>query len=133
RESFAHYPLFLGHYASLANEIHADVFCIGGEFGHLRQYENQWRRLISRARELYPGPLVYAANFGTEFETVAFWDALDYIGLQEYYPLPDSLDPTAIVRKIEVIHQKYRRPVLFTEAGFPSLASANREPWYDQD
>ena len=33
------------------------------------------RELIARARELYPGPLVYAAIQGPEFETIRFWDA----------------------------------------------------------
>jgi len=130
---FDQYQLFLRHYARLAKRIHADVFCIGGEFVHLTRYEDQWRKLIACARELYPGPLVYAANFGAEFETIGFWDALDYIGLQEYYPLPDNLNMDGIVPKVEAVHRKYQRPVLFTEVGFPSLAAANRQPWDDRD
>lgn len=128
---FAQYRLFLEHYARLATQIHADVFVIGGEFTHLTEYDADWRKLIARARELYPGPLVYAANFGDEFEHVSFWDALDYIGLQEYYPLPDNLSTDAVVAKVEVVEQKYHKPVLFTEAGFPSLQDANHAPWDD--
>jgi len=78
---FDQYRVFLEHYARLATRIHADLFCVGGEFVKLTPYEAEWRKLIARARELYPGPLVYAANHGTEFETITFWDALDYIGL----------------------------------------------------
>ncbi len=128
---FAQYQLFLEHYARLATRIHADLLVIGGEFTHLTVYESEWRKLISRSRELYPGPLVYAANFGDEFEHVSFWDALDFIGLQEYYPLPDDLSTTAAAAKVETVEEKYHKPVIFTEAGFASLKGANRAPWDD--
>jgi hypothetical protein len=127
-ESYGH---FMEHYARLATRVHADLFCVGGEFVKLTPYEFQWRKLIVRARQLYPGPLVYAANFGDEFETIKFWDALDYIGLQEYYPLPDDLDASEIVRKVEAVQQKYQKPVIFTEVGFASGQDSNRTPWED--
>jgi len=128
---FAEYRRFLEHYARLATAIHADVFCVGTELAKLTPYDQEWRKLIARARELYPGPLVYAANFGTEFESIKFWDALDYIGLQEYYPLPDDLSTDAVVQKVEAVQSKFQRPVIFTEAGFSSYAAPNREPWND--
>jgi hypothetical protein len=128
---FESYGRFVEHYARLARRVHADLFCVGGEFVKLTPYESEWRKLIARARELYPGPLVYAANFGGEFESIKFWDALDDIGLQEYYPLPDDLDADAIERKVEAVHQKYQRPVVFTEVGFASAERANRAPWED--
>lgn len=128
---FDQYEVFLEHYARLAKQIHADLLCIGGEFVHLTPYDAQWRRLIARTRELYPGPLVYAANHGTEFDTITFWDALDYIGLQEYYSLPDDLSAGALVQEVETVQQKFAKPVIFTEVGFPSLEGANRQPWDD--
>jgi Glycoside Hydrolase Family 113 len=128
---FESYTRFTEHYAQLAATIHADVFCIGGEFEKLTPKEAAWRKLIARVRELYPGPLVYAANFGTEFESVRFWDALDYIGLQDYYPLPDDLSTDEVERKVEAVQKKFQRPVIFTEAGFPSREGANRDPWED--
>ena len=126
---FADYRVLLEHYARLATRMHADIFCVGGELSKLTPYEAEWRSLIARVRKLYPGPLVYAANFGTEFETLAFWDALDYIGLQEYYPLPDDLSTDELLRKVRAVEQRFQRPVIFTEAGFPSAQRANREPW----
>ena len=128
---FASYAVFLEHYARLAAEIHADIFCVGGEFSKLSPFDTEWRKLIARVRALYPGPLVYAANFGDEFERLTFWDALDAIGLQEYYPLPDDLSTEALARKVEAVQQKFQRPVIFTEAGFPSHEHPNREPWDD--
>ncbi len=128
---FASYGVFLEHYARLAAELHADILCVGGEFSKLSPFEVEWLKLIARTRELYPGPLVYAANFGDEFEHLSFWGALDYIGLQEYYPLPDNLATDALKRKVEAVQEKFRRRVIFTEAGFPSYEHPNREPWND--
>jgi hypothetical protein len=126
---FAEYQRFLEHYAGLAKRIHADVFCVGVEFARLTRHEAEWRRLIVRTRELYPGPLVYAANAGEEFENLRFWDAVDYIGLDNYYSLPDDLNASAIVDKIEAVHRRYQRPVIFTEVGFSSLEAPHRQPW----
>src|SRR5207245_2744176 len=116
---------------NLAKATHADILCVGGELTHLTECDGEWRKLIARVREIYPGPLVYAANFGGEFEHIQFWDALDYMGLQEYYPLPDDLSADSIVRKVEALQQKYQRPVIFTEVGFPSRLWGNRQPWDD--
>ncbi len=126
---FAGYQRFLEHYAGLANRIHADLFCVGVEFARLTRHEAEWRRLIAGTRELYSGPLVYAANAGEEFESLRFWDALDYIGLDNYYSLPDDLNVSAIVEKVEAVHRRYQRPVIFTEVGFSSLEAAHRQPW----
>jgi hypothetical protein len=126
---FAEYERFLVHYARLASRVHADLFCVGVEFGRMTRYEAEWRRLIRSARSLYAGPLVYAAAQGEEFETIRFWDALDYIGLNNYYPLPDDLRMDEVVRKVEAVHARYQRPVIFTEAGFANLRAPHRAPW----
>lgn len=129
RKWFAQYRQFVEHYASLGRKIQADAFCIGVEFAHLTKYEKEWRALIARARQLYGGPMLYAANWGAEFEGIRFWDELDYLGVNLYYPLPDSLDLTPIVRRVEAVQRRYRRPVIFTEAGFSSLVDPHRKPW----
>lgn len=128
---FAGYRAFVEHYARLARRIHADLFAVGVEFGKLTPYQQEWRRLIARARELYPGPLVYAANAGEEFEKIEFWDALDYIGLNNYYPLPDDLGADEVVRKVEAVQRRFGKPVVFTEAGFSSYEAPHRRPWDD--
>jgi hypothetical protein len=128
---FAQYRLFIEHYARLATSTHSDMLCVGVEFVKLCKYEARWRSIIQRVRQLYSGPLVYAANFGPEFETVQFWDALDYIGLNNYYALPDDLSTDAIVAKVEAVHRKFQKPVIFPEAGFSSYESPHRQPWDD--
>jgi len=126
---FENYHRFLEFYANLATRMHADIFCVGVEFVQMSRYEVEWRKLIARARQLYKGPLVYGATQGPEFEGIRFWDALDYIGLNNYYPLPDDLSTAAVVKKVELVQQKFKKPVIFPEAGFPSLKDPHREPW----
>jgi hypothetical protein len=129
RTWFDGYEKFLTHYAKLAQTIRADLYCVGVEFSKLIQYEAEWRRLIAHTHDHYAGQLVYAANWGREFETVNFWDALDYIGLNNYYPLPDSLDAGRVVERIDAVYARFQKPVLFPEAGFPSLTAPHHEPW----
>ena len=45
--------------------------------------------------------------------------------LQVESPLPDDLSTAEIVAKVEAVVRKYGKPVLLTEAGFPSAAGAN--------
>ncbi len=129
QEWFSKYEDFLRHYAALATTAGADLFSVGVEFSKLARHSDTWRRLTRVARELFAGPLVYAANWGQEFESIDWWDAVDYIGLNNYYPLPDDLDTKAVVEKVEGVQARFRLPVIFPEAGYPSLAAPHREPW----
>lgn len=126
---FESYRAFILHWAGIAATIHADLFCVGTELVKMSRYESEWREIIRQVRDVYPGPIVYAATQGEEFENLRFWDALDYIGLNNYYPLPDTLDASDVVRKVEAVQQRYNKPVLFTETGYASVAEAHRAPW----
>lgn len=129
RRWFDDYARFVDHYAQLATRIGAEIFCVGNEFVKLSREEGEWRTLIARARRHYGGAIAYAAVQGEEFENLRFWDAVDLIGLNNYYPLPDSLDCSAVVSKVEAIHRRYRKPVLFTECGYSSFTNPHRQPW----
>lgn len=126
---FGAYRKFVEHYAGLAQKIRAEVFCVGTEFGKLTRYEKEWRVLVACARDVFSGKLTYAALQGPEFETITFWDALDYIGLNNYYPIPDGMNMAPIVAKVEGVHRQFRKPVIFPEAGFCSFEAPNRAPW----
>jgi hypothetical protein len=126
---FGEYRKFSEYYAELAARSHVDLYSVGVELAKMTPYEAEWRSIIARVREIYKGPLVYSATQGPEFETIRFWDALDYIGLNEYYPLPDDLSTAELIRTVETVQKRYQRPVIFTEAGFASLDSPHRAPW----
>lgn len=129
KQWFGQYRLFLEHYAGLAARIRADLFSVGVEFARMARYEAEWRSLIQRARQIYPGKLTYSAIQGSEFETTRFFDALDYIGLNNYYPLPDDLSTAAVVARVEAVQKRFGKPIIFPEAGFTSLSAPHREPW----
>ena len=132
---FVHYERWMRGYAVLAEMYNFDMLCVGLEMvqatvGH----EPEWRQMIKRWRGLYSGPMVYAANWGQEFEQVKFWEALDAIGIDCYYPLSIKDNPTdaellagaqSIAEKIRAVATAYNKPVLITEIGFTSSA----QPW----
>jgi Glycosyl hydrolase family 53. len=100
--------------------------------------ENQWRALIKKIRQVYKGKLIYAANFHNEFDQIRFWDALDFIGIQAYFPLTSKTNPdvTELARgwnkhfsAIEKVVAKFQKPVVFTEIGYRSTNDAAIEPW----
>ncbi|MDZ4798830.1 MAG: hypothetical protein SGI92_11760 [Bryobacteraceae bacterium] len=126
---FAQYTAFATHHASLAKEINADLYCIANEFGKLSRHEAYWRGLIKQVRGIYSGPLVYAASQGPEFENLRFWDALDYIGLNNYYPLRSDFSAGHLPAIIEKVWSKIRKPVLFTECGYSTFENPHLQPW----
>lgn len=141
---FRSYRALILHYARLAEQEGFDLLCIANELGGMSPHEDEWRALIAEIRRVYRGPITYAANWGEEFESVSFWDALDYIGLNHYYPLRAADDSAAVrtvqvsdlvsgaekvARVVETISQKYARPVIFTEIGYPSFRGGTAEPW----
>lgn len=129
---FEGYRKLITEYARLANLIHADLFCIGAGFGWLTRHDAEWRAIIRDVRQVYPGPLTYAANWGEEFERIAFWDELDYLGVNAYYPLGGDYNASDMIRRIESVQRRFGKPVLFTEAGYASTPGAHRRPWRNE-
>lgn len=138
RQWFEAYQRFVLHYARLAERERVDLFCVGVELARAtREREAEWRALVWHVRQAYDGPLVYAANWD-EYDQVRFWDALDYIGINAFFPLADqastSLDAlrssaARTAGQIELLHQRTGRPVLFTEVGYKSARDAAVRPW----
>ncbi|RMF60474.1 MAG: hypothetical protein D6743_14880, partial [Calditrichaeota bacterium] len=132
---FKRYQSWIRHYALLAEMYDVDIFCVGVELLHAtRGHDQAWRQIIRNVRKLYHGPLVYAANWWQEFDHISFWDELDYIGLNCYYPLsskehatPEDLRRGAqeVAEKVERVARRAGKPVLLTEIGFTST----ERPW----
>lgn len=136
---FASYSVFILHYAQLAEAHRMEALCIGTELEHASVgHEAEWRALIRQIRRIYHGPLTYAANWSGEFEQIRFWDALDFIGIQAYFPLSNTTSPNKAallatwqepLRRIEAVQKRYRKPVIFTEVGYKTTSDAAIEPW----
>lgn len=133
------YRRFLLHYARLAEETDAAVLVIGTELASaVRARPEFWRGLIQDVRGVYDGKLTYAANWYEDYEAVSFWDALDYVGVQAYFPLSDAADPSVEALKagwdehaaaLRRVSERAGRPVLFTEIGYRSVGYAAETPW----
>ena len=133
------YHRFLMHYAQLADEVEADLLVVGTELaGTSTAREAFWRGLIEDVRAVYDGKLTYAANWHEEYESVPFWDALDYVGVQGYFPLSQEESPSvstlragwnAPLTTLRHVAARAARPVFFTELGYRSAQGTAAEPW----
>lgn len=134
---FEDYRSWMLHYARFAQSQGVEVLSIGNELAGLTIREDAWRDLIAQVRRIYRGPVTYAAHWERELEQIAFWDALDYIGVNFYFPIAqagaspqsDSPEILAAMRRISRAQSDFQKPVLFTEVGFPALATAASRPW----
>jgi len=118
----------------------ADAFAVGTELDRLLEPEDEprWRALIADVRTRTDARLTYAANWA-DFERVPFWDALDCIGVQAYFPLTDcAVDPTEDelatawrpwLERLRALSERTGKPVVFTELGYDAQAKAACEPW----
>jgi len=142
RRWFQAYEAFILHYAELAERERMDGLAIGTELTRASGRAEDWRRLIARIRAVYHGPLTYCANWH-EAESVPFWDAIDFVGVQAYYPLTTSERPTPaqmragwgpVVSRLEALSRRTGKRIVFTEVGYKSVAGALVDPWrWDAD
>jgi hypothetical protein len=137
---FASYERFIDHYAILAQRLGADTLSVGAELTSLDgpQYDAQWRRIIAGVRRRFHGALTYSANTRAAWDHVRFWDALDAIGVDAYFPLargtPSTADLVArwgasYVPPMAALAARYGKRVLLTELGYPSATTASWTPW----
>ena len=136
-EWFDDYRRWMLHFARFAEMYELDALAVGNELAGLTVHEEDWRSLIAEVRRVYRGPLTYAAHWEEELERIRFWDELDWIGVNFYFPLAanaralstESAEISLAARKIAGIQSRYAKPILFTEVGFPALATAAARPW----
>lgn len=121
---FANYTAFQTHYAALAEAEGCGLFLTGCEMTMTEHREAEWRTLIAAVRQQYHGPVSYNCDKYGE-DHVNWWDAVDCIASSGYYPLKDwenQLD------RIEAVSQKYKKPVLFSEAGCMNITGSSAVP-----
>lgn len=132
------YEEFILMYARVAQDVNAEILCIGTELEKfVASRPKYWNKLIQKIKKVYKGKLTYAANWD-EFKRVSFWDQLDYIGVDAYFPLTDKKTPTVQEfeegwklhkQEIQKIQSKFNKQILFTEYGYRSLDFTGKEPW----
>jgi len=132
------YEKYILTFARIAAEQEVALFCIGTEFkmSSIGRPE-YWESLILKIKEIYSGKLTYAANWD-EYNQITFWDKLDFIGVDAYFPLTDEAVPSVeslvsfwaqYEREIKKVSDKYDRPILFTEYGYMSVEGCAGKTW----
>ncbi|MFH1995917.1 MAG: hypothetical protein ABIJ27_02840 [Candidatus Omnitrophota bacterium] len=141
KEWFDNYETFITKYAKIAQAAGAEMFCVGTELALTSDRTYEWLGIIEAVRERYNGPLTYAAHWDEEFRNIQFWQKLDYVGIDAYFPLSQKEDPSfeeikaGWQRWIDVLEpwaESIGKPVLFTEAGYSSSPGAARSPWEER-
>lgn len=125
--------------AEVARE--ADGFVVGTELGGTVEspdHAERWRRIIREVRKVNRTPLTYAANWD-RYQSVPFWDQLDAVGIQAYFPLIEEGGETSEkalragwerwTAELREYSGKVGRPVLFTELGYNHSERTAIEPW----
>ena len=137
---FSAYQEFISFWAQIAEEHQVELFCIGCELTKTVSWSSSWKNIIRNTRTHYTGPLIYAANHGNE-KNVGWWNDLDYIGIDAYYPLTNKNDPTlnelktawenranSLENWLNSNWQKMK--IVFAEVGYQSVDGTNRTPWW---
>ena len=116
----------------------ADAFVVGTELDRTVHHEQEWRTIIKAVRREFDGPVTYAANWDS-YKDIEFWDALDVIGIQAYFPLikHDGIPTTdelergwaRIMENLTAFADKHERRILFAELGYNRSKDAARRPW----
>ncbi|SCY42121.1 hypothetical protein SAMN05192588_2791 [Nonlabens sp. Hel1_33_55] len=136
------YEPFILDFAKVAQETNTEIFCIGTELeSFVAARPEYWSNLITKIRSIYKGKLTYAGNWDS-YKNEPFWDQLDYIGVDAYFPISDQKTPdveTAMagwkkwMDELSTLSRKHNKKILFAEYGYVSADYAGKEPWLTAD
>jgi hypothetical protein len=150
---FSSYTNFIDTFANLAQQNKNNgvtMLSVGCELNSMEQYTQQWDNVIAGVRSIYSGQLTYAANFSSTsvgsqnnvggYTTVPWWNKLDDIGIDAYFPLTNTNNPTeaqlqsawnGIANNIQSwrTSEGLSQKVIFTEVGYASQDGSNTAPY----
>jgi hypothetical protein len=133
---FDSYTRMITHFAILAEKNHAEMFCVGTELTQAQTHESAFRQVTAEVREVFSGPLTYAGNWNA-YGAIKWWDALDVIGVDAYFPLTVWTNPDLedlkngwqpFVEYLSLFSQRWNRQVIFTEVGYTSQKRSAEAP-----
>lgn len=134
----SNFERFIMMYANIAAEYNIAAFCIGTEVRKsVADRPHFWEQLIDKVRAVYSGKLTYAANWDN-YQNVRFWKKLDFIGIDNYYPISDQKLPEVddmmeawkpFKAEMKAFSEKLDRQVIFTEYGYRSIDQTAWKQW----
>ena len=132
------YSDYILHFAEISDSLNVDLFCLGTELKSFMQFKPQFfPNTIQTYRDSFQFELTYAANWDN-YKNVTFWNKVDYIGIDAYFPGASTSQPTVQQAKTELVKTKYELKdfaeqkngkILFTEFGYRSCAQCAYQPW----
>ncbi len=135
---FQKYDRYVAHWAEQAEQEGMSLFSVGVELRSTTNFmADRWMETIALVRSIYSGPLTYSANWD-EVEAVPFWDALDAVGINAFWPLAERpgdgyeavIERSAqIAKTLEGYYAAWGRPIVFTEFGVKSAKDSALAPW----
>ncbi|MBI1785380.1 hypothetical protein HYR69_09575 [Candidatus Sumerlaeota bacterium] len=143
-EWFGNYQSQLRRCAETARQNGVEALSIGSELSSMEESAEPWHEIIAFARSVYPGILLYSANWD-HYRQVPFWDDLDAIGISGYYELAKShgygldelersweSEKDALLSWRSLSHPS--KKIVFTEIGYANQQGAAIHPWdYTRD
>lgn len=132
------YAAFIFSFLEIAIAHDVEMFCIGTEWREFVKARPEfWNELIKKAKLKYKGDLTYAANWD-DYQAVPFWEQMDIIGVNGYFPISISAKPDlkeltmgwdVHKKTLSAFAKKYDRKIVFTEIGYRSMEGATVKPW----
>ena len=144
---FASYRQFMDHYADLAQQHGVNTLFIGSEMTSLENQDQQWRQVVTEARQHFSGQIGYEENWDV-LGNADWLSAVDIVGISAYVPLDDAASPTLATllgdwrnsqasaysgRNWLGLVQRFAantgKPILFGEVGYMSGDYAAKQPF----
>ncbi|MCP3902380.1 MAG: hypothetical protein GY715_01995 [Planctomycetes bacterium] len=132
------YEKGLDRYVRLANRTGVDMLSIGSELNSTEEQLDRWAGIARRVRDQYPGKIMYSANWD-RYDRTSIWPLVDVMSVSSYFelerdrpgaPEPDLVAAWVPIRTKLLEHAAHwKRPLLLSEIGYPSLPWANAHPW----
>jgi hypothetical protein len=151
---FQNYRTFINYYSDIAQANDVELFTVGTELRSSQSYTSEWRSVISQARTHFSRNMTYAANWDTWVPGagygIGFWNDLDYVGADGYFPLTNSYNPTLTqlisawsyctasgwwgtgrnwTNELYSTYTQTGKSIIFTEIGYTSQNGTNTQPW----
>jgi hypothetical protein len=147
---FDSYRAAILRYARIAERMGVHMLSVSCELVEASKQEALWRGIVDDIRMVYSGVLIDSANWSApggsgEVTDKKWWDAVDVIGVDEYYMtyfFSHGINGTngtttyrdeatllhlwrGVEEQLEGLHRKFNRSVVFSEIGFCSGDDGN--------
>lgn len=132
------YTEFILELANFAQKHEFEMFCFATELkSAVKNRPEFFNYIIDEIRKVYSGKLLYAANWD-DYHRIPFWDKLDYIGVDAYFPVTETVTPTVeevrtiwidFANQLKEFSYKKRKQIIFTEYGYRSIDSPVWKQW----